>query len=165
MWTRSQSLGMQYLCIVCRTAKIVFKVRPGNKDVDLTQFLSIWVSLSDPTKYKYVHIMLKRRVWVLVCKINTSEGDAILVSSQALPTWNKAIYTGLLHGLARLQNGWFYCAIKMMLSRSLDVMLLQTAQCKHVIFIFSIHYGCLIISPPITPCLYRQDHRITKSVS
>ena len=53
----------------------------------------------------------------------------------------------------------------MMLSRSLDVMLLQTAQCKHVIFIFSIHYGCLIISPPITPCVYRQDHRITKSVS
>ena len=70
MWSCSQSLGMQHSCIVCRTAKIVFKVRPGNKDVDLTQSLSIWVGVSDPTKYKYVHIMLKRKVWVLVYKIN-----------------------------------------------------------------------------------------------
>ena len=91
MWSCSQSLGMQHSCIVCRTAKIVFKVRPGNKDVDLTQSLSIWVGVSDPTKYKYVHIMLKRRVWVLVCKINT-----------------RVINTGLIPGSPHLEQSYIY---------------------------------------------------------
>ena len=125
MWSCSQSLGMQHSCIVCRTAKIVFKVRPGNKDVDLTQSLSIWVGVSDPTKYKYVHIMLKRRVWVLVSKINTRVMQ-YWPHPRLSPPGTKLYILVWCMVLQDYKMDGFIAQYKW--SRSLDAMLLQTAQ-------------------------------------